>query len=178
MNEIFSFYPLQGINTLPFKPLSLGSIQSTQILQCQLVNFLSLELLSRDAGFLEVRDAALAQGMFQSPECRCPIASPQPCLVITGEEWDTQGFWIPLSTFNYSNCLCPSGMSQTSRLSKTFSSSSTSPPPFSCHTQGIQNFSGQGSNPSQSYDLHHNCGNTGTLTHCVRPGIKPTSQQR
>lgn len=60
---------------------------------------MTLELLSRDAGFLEVRDAALAQGMFQSPECRCPIASPQPCLVITGEEWDTQGFgfhFLPL----------------------------------------------------------------------------------
>ena len=29
---------------------------------------------------------------------------------------------------------------------------------------------------SCSCDLSHSCGNTGSLTHCARPGIKPASQ--
>ena len=29
--------------------------------------------------------------------------------------------------------------------------------------------------PSHIYDLHHSCGNMGSLTHWVRPGIKPAS---
>ena len=37
-------------------------------------------------------------------------------------------------------------------------------------------FSGQGSDPSLSCDLCCNCGNTGSLTHWVRPGVEPSSQ--
>ena len=37
-------------------------------------------------------------------------------------------------------------------------------------------FLGQGSAPSCSCNLSHSCGNTGSLTHCIRPGIKPVSQ--
>ena len=36
-------------------------------------------------------------------------------------------------------------------------------------------FLGQGSDPSYSCDLSHTCGNTGSLTHCARLGIKPLS---
>ena len=37
-------------------------------------------------------------------------------------------------------------------------------------------FSDQGSDQSHSCDLHHSCGNSGSLTHCARLGIKPASQ--
>ena len=37
-------------------------------------------------------------------------------------------------------------------------------------------FPGQGSYPSCTCDLHHSCGNAGSLTHCARPGIDPVSQ--
>ena len=37
-------------------------------------------------------------------------------------------------------------------------------------------FPGQGSDPSCSCNLSHSCGNTRSLTHCARPGIKPASQ--
>ena len=34
-------------------------------------------------------------------------------------------------------------------------------------------FPGQGSDPSHSCNLRHSCGNTGSLTHCAEPRIKP-----
>ena len=34
-------------------------------------------------------------------------------------------------------------------------------------------FLGQGSDPSCSCDLRHNCSNPGPLTHCAGPGVKP-----
>ena len=37
-------------------------------------------------------------------------------------------------------------------------------------------FLGQGSDPSHSCDLHHSGGNTGSLTHCARLGVKPAYQ--
>ena len=37
-------------------------------------------------------------------------------------------------------------------------------------------FSGQGSDPSCSYDLSRTSGSAGSLTHCARLGIKPTVQ--
>ena len=37
-------------------------------------------------------------------------------------------------------------------------------------------FPGKGSNPEPICKLHHSCGNTGVLTHCAGPGIKPVSQ--
>ena len=36
-------------------------------------------------------------------------------------------------------------------------------------------FPGQGSDLSHRCDLCHSCGNTGSLTHCAGPGIKPVS---
>ena len=39
-------------------------------------------------------------------------------------------------------------------------------------------FRGQGLNLSQSCDLYHSCGNSGPLTHCAGPGIKPAPPQR
>ena len=50
--------------------------------------------------------------------------------------------------------------------------------PFLVHIHGIQKFLGQGSNLSQSYDLHHSYSNTGSLTHCAKPGIKLAPPQR
>ena len=35
---------------------------------------------------------------------------------------------------------------------------------------------GQGSDPSLSHDLSRICGNAGSLTHCVGPGIELASQ--
>ena len=40
------------------------------------------------------------------------------------------------------------------------------------HTHGIWKFPGQGLNPSHGY------GNARSLTHCAKPGIKPTPQQQ
>lgn len=37
---------------------------------------------------------------------------------------------------------------------------------------------GQGSNPNCRCDLHHNCGNAGSVTHCTGPEIKPLLPQR
>ena len=37
-------------------------------------------------------------------------------------------------------------------------------------------FLGQGSGMSRGCDPSHSCGNAGSLTHCVRPGIGPVSQ--
>ena len=48
---------------------------------------------------------------------------------------------------------------------------------FSC-TNGIWKFLVQGSNLSQSSDLCHSCGNTGSLIHWDRPGIKLAPPQR
>ena len=36
-------------------------------------------------------------------------------------------------------------------------------------------FPGQESNMSRSGDLHHSCGNAGSLTHCSGPGVEPVS---
>ena len=44
-------------------------------------------------------------------------------------------------------------------------------------TCGIWKFLGQGSNPSHYCNLHHNCGNTRSLTLCAGPRIKPMPQQ-
>ena len=50
---------------------------------------------------------------------------------------------------------------------------------FFGHTCSIWEFLGQGSNLSHSWDLHHNWGNTGSLTHCgFGLGIEPTAAQR
>ena len=49
---------------------------------------------------------------------------------------------------------------------------------FLGYTNDIWKFSGQGSNLSRSWDLHHSYGNVGSLTHCTGPGIKPMSLQR
>ena len=46
------------------------------------------------------------------------------------------------------------------------------------HTHSIWKFPGQGSNPSQSCNLHHSCSNTRPLTHCAGPGIKLAPPQR
>ena len=35
---------------------------------------------------------------------------------------------------------------------------------------------GQRSDPSRSFNLHHNCGNAGSLTYCAKLGIQPASQ--
>jgi len=37
-------------------------------------------------------------------------------------------------------------------------------------------FPGQGSDPSHSCNLHHSCGNHGSLIHSAGPGIKSASQ--
>ena len=37
-------------------------------------------------------------------------------------------------------------------------------------------FPGQGSDPSRGCNLSHSCSNTGSLTHCAGPGIKPVTQ--
>ena len=37
-------------------------------------------------------------------------------------------------------------------------------------------FPGQGSDPSHIFDLRHRCGKSRSITHCSRPGIKPSSQ--
>ena len=37
-------------------------------------------------------------------------------------------------------------------------------------------FPGQGSDPSQSHELSHSCGNTASLSHCAGPGITPSTQ--
>ena len=49
---------------------------------------------------------------------------------------------------------------------------------FFSWTHSILKFLGQGSNPSHPCNLHHSCGNTRSLTHCARPGIKSTPQQQ
>jgi len=49
---------------------------------------------------------------------------------------------------------------------------------FNGHLHGIWKFLGQGLNLSPSCDLHHSCSHTRSLTHCARPGIKPTLPQR
>lgn len=36
-------------------------------------------------------------------------------------------------------------------------------------------FPGLGSDLSRSFDLHHSCGNVGSITHCDRLGIEPAS---
>ena len=46
------------------------------------------------------------------------------------------------------------------------------------HTCSIWKFPGQGSNPSHSCGLCHNCSNAGSLTKDARPRIKPTLPQR
>ena len=43
---------------------------------------------------------------------------------------------------------------------------------FFGHLFGIWKFPGQGSNPSQSFYLRHDCSNASSLTHCTRPGIE------
>ena len=48
---------------------------------------------------------------------------------------------------------------------------------FGC-TFGIWKFSGQRWILSYGCDLHHSCGNTGSLTHCAKLGIKLMLQQR
>ena len=50
---------------------------------------------------------------------------------------------------------------------------------FGC-TYSIWKFLGKGSSSTHSFNLHHSCGktNTGTLSHCARPGIEITPQQQ
>ena len=44
---------------------------------------------------------------------------------------------------------------------------------FSLASPWHEKFLGQGSDPGCSCGLSHICGNTRSLTHCARPGIKP-----
>ena len=45
---------------------------------------------------------------------------------------------------------------------------------FDC--PAAMDFQGQASDLNRTYDLSHNCGNAGSLTHCARLGIEPVSQ--
>lgn len=69
-------------------------------------------------------------------------------------------------------------------LTHSFSSLPLLPPTFFFfshsygRTNGIQKFLGQRLKSSHSCDPSCSCGNAQHLTHCVGPGIKPTSPQR